>query len=150
MDLLLDICRGLGLALAAGIAAATVFALVLGGTTSPARRIGVLLAAIGGALAFFAALDAADRAAWPGLFLGAPVAAWAATVINGVIAGAEGRAGGSLIGISLIVLGAALLLAAASAVLPPVAVLAAAGLAWVGGQRRGREAEKHEGLRVLR
>jgi hypothetical protein len=150
MDLLLDICRGLGLALAAAVATATVFALVLGGARHPARRIGVVLAAIGGAAAFYIGLDAADRTAWPGIPLGALAGLFAAATINDVIAGAAAREGASLAGIGLIVLGAALLLAAFSALAPPVALVALVGLFWLGTSRRSREAEKYEGLRVLR
>jgi hypothetical protein len=150
MDLLLDIFRGLGLALAVAMAASTVFALVLGDPTHRARRIGVLLAAIGGAAAFYIALDAAERTAWPGVPLGALAGLFGAAVMNDVIAGAASRPGASLAGIGLIVLGLALLLAALSAVLPPVGLVALIGLLWLGTTRRSREAEKYEGLRVLR
>jgi len=150
MDLLLDFFRGLGLAMAVAIAAATVFAMVLGGSDHPARRIAVLLAAIGGAAAFYVALDAAERAAWPGILLGAPAGALTARVINDVISGAASRPGASLIGLGLIVLGSALLLAALSAVLPPVAPVALLVVLWLGSTRRSRRAEKYEGLRVLR
>jgi hypothetical protein len=150
MDLLLDLCRGLGLAIAVAMAAATVFALVLGGTDSPARRIAVVLAAIGGAAAFYVVLDAAERAAWPGIVLGALAGMVTARVMNDVIAGAASRPGASLIAIGLMVLGAAMLLAALTAVAPPVSLVALAALLWQGSARRSRRAEKYEGLRVLR
>jgi hypothetical protein len=49
-----------------------------------------------------------------------------------------------------IVVVAALVEAVLSMVLPPVSLVALAGLAWLGISRRQRAQRKHEGLRVLR
>jgi hypothetical protein len=113
-----------------------------------------------GALAFAASLAEDGDAAWPGLLAGAIATFLAASVAYDVLAGAIGRARGaadsddaaaSAENTLVIAFGlAGLVLAALALFLPPVALVAAAALAFVAAGRRRRAGEKYEGLRILR
>jgi hypothetical protein len=143
MDLFLAGCQGLGLALATG---------AFGGASGRRGPVGALLlvvAMVGGGLLFGWSLDQEDHPAWPGFAAGAVCAAAAFVVVRDFAAGALARAGdggytGGLIALS------ALVLAGLSLLLPPVALLALAGLLWLWAGRQRREARKYEGLRTLR
>jgi hypothetical protein len=143
MDLFLATCQGIGLALAAGS---------FGGASGRRGAVGFLLAAaaaIGGGVLFGASLASADHPAWPGWPVGAVIAVFTFGIVNGVVAGAQARHdGASSIGI-IVALGA-LVLAALSLLLEPVALVALLGIVWLGSARRRRAQRKYEGLRVLR
>ena len=70
-------------------------------------------------------------------------------IVNGVVAGAQARHEGAS-SIGLIVALGALVLAAVSLFLEPVALLALLAIIWLGSARRRRAQRKYEGLRVLR
>jgi len=108
-----------------------------------------LAAAAGGAL-FAAALTSGTDTRWPGIFIGAPIGAFAMLVTHSIVAGASQRAQASQTSLSLTVAGAALILALVAHFLAPIALLAVAAFVWLGISRRRREGRKHEGLRVLR
>jgi hypothetical protein len=150
VDLFLEACQGIGLALAAGgLAGAAAGAARL---DDPAALALGLLGAIGGGLLFGASLSEADHAAWPGWPLGALLAALAFWVLRGLVAGAARRAGEgeSSIAIAAITALAALVLAGLSLVISPIAIVALLGLGWLAVGRRRRDQRKYEGLRVLR
>jgi hypothetical protein len=143
VDLFLAGCQGVGLALAAGI---------FSGSSGRRGTIGALLlvaALIGGAVLFGLSLDGEDHPAWPGVPLGAALAALAFVVARDVAEGARSRQGGAGASEALIAL-AGLALAGLSLVLPPVGLVALAGLAWLAVGRRRRSERKYEGLRTLR
>lgn len=144
MDLFLAICQGVGLATAAGMLAGS---LALEG---PEKRFLIVLAAAAGAALFAASLTSGTDTRWPGIFIGAPIGAFAMLVTHSVVAGARQRAEASSTTVSLIVAAAALLLALVAVFLSPLALILVGGLVWLGISRRRREARKHEGLRVLR
>ena len=151
MDLFLDICQGIGLALAVG---------ALAGAPGQGGWVGnvLFLAAIAGGAALFAvSLSADDYSAWPGLPAGAAVAPVGYSVSRDVAVGARARATGAAgdaegsgTAISLTIALAALALAALSTLLPPVSLVALAGFAWLALGQRRRSRRKYEGLRVLR
>jgi hypothetical protein len=150
MDLFVEGCQGLGLALAMGaIGGALVGASAADGPLNVAISIG---AAVGGALLFGWSLTQADHPAWPGWPVGALFSLFALVTIGGVVAGARSRAGeeGSGSALAAPLLLAALALAGVSLVLGPVALLALAALVYLAIARRRREQRKYEGLRVLR
>lgn len=149
MDLIVAGLQGLGLALAIGTVAGA-----LGGAYEASRSQLALwvVAVIGGAYAFGASLDAEGHPAWPGWPPGAVAAILASIPAADVVAGARERGGGeappaALLGI--VVLGSAGV-AAMALLFGPLSLLYAAGLAWLGWQRRGRGTRKYAGLRVLR
>lgn len=156
MDAFLDICLGIGLALAAG--------LVIGVILPPIMPTwGVLLGAAPlGVLAAAAALAPGDVPVVLALPIGVVSAGLAALVARDVAAGAARRE--SEIGArdfetqleqpsaaltALIVLGA-VAIALLSLLFPPLSLVALAALAYLYWARTRREARKHEGLRVLR
>jgi hypothetical protein len=150
VDLFLEGCQGVGLALAAGsLAGALAGALRL--KDARASIIG-LIGAIGGALLFGFSLSEADHPAWPGWPLGALLAGFAFWVLRGVVAGAAERAGNleSSALIAAAVGASALLLAGLSLVISPVAIIALVALGWLAFGRRRLGQRKYEGLRVLR
>jgi hypothetical protein len=150
VDLFLEGCQGLGLALAVGaLAGAIAGASQL--ADRPALALGAV-AAIGGALLFGASLSEAGHPAWPGWPLGALFAALAFSVLRGLVAGAARRAreAGSSTAIAVIVVVSALILAGLSLVVSPVAIVALLGVGWLAVGRRRRAQRKYEGLRVLR
>lgn len=143
MDLFLAGCQGAGLALATG---------AFGGASGRRGPIGVALlvfAAVAGAALFGLALDAEDYSPYPGWPLGAVLAGFAFFVVRDVAAAAAQRADGGGFTAAMIAL-AALALAGLSLVVPPVSLVALAGLLWLYAGRRRRAARKYEGLRTLR
>lgn len=117
-----------------------------------------VLAAIG-AVVFAASLAEEGDAAWPGLIAGVLATALAATIAWSILAGAIARAEGNEPGskeadaanVMIISFAAAgIVLAAASLFVPPVSLLALVALLWLALGRRRRDAEKYEGLRILR
>src|SRR5262245_41889443 len=152
MDLLLAICQGLGLAIAAGLILGVVFPPIM-----PTWGVVVGVAPIG-VLACGAALNGADEAVWPALPAGVLGAGLAAIVSRDVAAGAIRRQRDDLTGaqvqapsgVTVIVVLAAVAVAGLSLVAPPVGAVAFFVLAWLALSRRRREERKHEGLRVLR
>ncbi len=143
MDLFLATCQGIGLALAVG---------TFGGASGRRGPIGFLLAAaaaIGGGVLFGASLATAGHPAWPGWPVGAVLAVFTFGIVNGVVAGAQARHEGAS-SIGLIVALGALVLAAVSLFLEPVALVALLAIIWLGSARRRRAQRKYEGLRVLR
>lgn len=152
MDLLLAICQGLGLAIAAGLILGVVFPPIM-----PNWGAVVGVAPLG-ILACGAALNGADQPLWPALPVGVVGAGLAAAVSRDVASGAVRREQGQVTdlqvqtpsGVTLIVVLAAVLVAAVSLVAPPVAAVAFFALALLGLSRRRRQERKHEGLRVLR
>lgn len=149
MDLFLQGCQGLGLALAAGVAGAAPLA-----AWRVERRlaaVAAVLAAAAGALLLGASLAGADHPAWPGWPVGAAAAAFAFALTRSVVASAAGRLGGSspaaLPGMAL---AGGVALAGLSLVAQPVSLAALAAGAWLATSRRARARRKYEGLRVLR
>ena len=143
MDLFLAGCQGTGLALAAG---------AFSGASGRRGAIGALLlaaAVVGGVALFGLSLSEEDHPFWPGVPLGAALAAFAFALIRGVSEGARAREQGAGATEALIA-AAALVLAGLSLVVPPISLLAAAGLAWLAAGRRRRAGRKYEGLRTLR
>ena len=143
MDLFLAGCQGAGLALAAGAFA---------GASGRRGTLGWLLlvaAVIGGAALFGISLAEEDHPAYPGWPVGGALAAFSFMVIRDIAAAAAQRADGGGFTGALIAL-VALALAGLSILLPPVAIVAFLGLAYLAVQRRRRAQRKYEGLRTLR
>ena len=143
MHFFLAACQGAGLAVAAGALAG-----------APGRRgtlsnVLAIAAVIGGALLFGASLAAEDHPAWPGWPVGALIAAGSFLVVSDFAAGAAARAEGGGFIAALIALGA-LATAGLSVILPPLGLVALAGIVYLGLARRSRAARKYEGLRTLR
>ncbi len=143
MHFFLAACQGAGLAVAAGALAG-----------APGRRgtlsnVLAVAAVIGGALLFGASLAAEDHPAWPGWPVGALIAAGSFLVVSDFAAGAAARAEGGGFIAALIALGA-LAAAGLSVILPPLGLVALAGVVYLGLARRNRSARKYEGLRTLR
>jgi hypothetical protein len=156
MDAFLDICLGIGLALAAGLVIGVILPPVMPtwGVLGGAAPLGVLACA--------AALGPGDVPMALALVIGALSAGLAALVARDVAAGATRREGEigtrnfetqleqpSAALTALIVL-TAVAIALLSLLLPPISLLALAALAYLYWARGRREARKHEGLRVLR
>jgi len=116
------------------------------------RRWLIVLAAAAGGILFAASLAPETSAAPVGIVFGAPLAALAMTLTNSVVSGARQRAEADPTSVTLMVAGAAVVLALIS--LPSyicvLALLAGGGFLWLGLSRRSRENRKHEGLRSLR
>jgi hypothetical protein len=148
MDTFLEGCQGLGLALAVGMLAGTLAALL---PREGVLTVFALVGAVGGATLFGWSLTQADHSAWPGWPLGFAVALFAFAVARGVVAGAVERAReASPAGIAAPLVLVALVLAGLSLAVPPVSLLAGVALVWLAAARRRRTARKYEGLRVLR
>lgn len=150
MDLFLAACKGLGLALAAGVLIAAVLGAPLSGRGAAARFLPILLAAAAGAALFAVALEPETEDWWWGVVAGALVGAIAARVGTSIVAGAAGRAREAAGTLVLVVVGAALVLAVASLFISPVAIVAAVALAVLSVGRRRKDDRKYEGLRSLR
>lgn len=140
------ICQGLGLSIAAGMLAGSL-------AYKGEYRIGLLaLSGLAGGVLFAASLASQTDTAYIGIVFGAPLAILSMTLTDSVVAGARQRAEADPTSVSLMVAGAALLLALIS--IPDyvcvLALVASGGLFWLGLSRRRRDARKHEGLRVLR
>lgn len=122
---------------------------VLESTAFEASLAGV---AIGiGALLFAGTLADHGYAAWPGLLAGAAVALLAQTSSRDLIARVGKRLDPAARGaLPVYFEGAAVVIAGASILVPPVSLLAIAFLAWLllGGHRR--KGERFAGLRILR
>jgi hypothetical protein len=151
MDLLLAICQGLGLAIAAGLVIGVVLPPIMPswGAFAGAAPLGILACA--------AALTGADEPLWPAIPVGLLGAGLAASVSRDVAAGAARREQGSVeigaqtpVAVTAWVVLAAVVIAVVSIFAPPASLAAAAALAWLALSRRRREERKHEGLRVLR
>jgi hypothetical protein len=140
----LAICQGLGLAIAAGMLAGSL------AYEGDGRTLLLVLAGAAGGVLFAASLSGQTGSAWLGIVFGAPLAGLAMSVTGAVVAGARERAEAQPSAVSLMVAATALVLALLAVFLSPLALLAGAGLLWLGLRRRRREARKHEGLRVLR
>lgn len=118
------------------------------------RALEVMLPVAGlalGALLFAGALAAGGAAAWPGLLLGALCAALAYVAVARLLARARRRTEGSAAGL-FAVYGdlVALVLAAVSIFVPPVAFLALAAFVVLAVRSRSERDRKYEGLRILR
>jgi hypothetical protein len=149
--MLLAICQGLGLAIAAGLILGVVFPPIM-----PAWGV-VVGAAPLGVIAAGAALNGANVAVWPALPVGVIGAGFAAVVAQDVAAGAARRQQGGLgtetqtsSGVTAIIVVAAIVIAGVSLVLKPFSLLVLIALLWLWVTRRRRAERKHEGLRVLR
>jgi hypothetical protein len=152
MDLLLAICQGLGLAIAAGLILGVVFPPIMPtwGAIVGVAPLGVLAAG--------AALHGADEAVWPALPVGVIGSGFSVAVSRDVAAGAARRQRGQLTGaevqspsgVTVIFVLAAVVIAAVSLVAPPASLVVLLALAWLWISRRRRAERKHEGLRVLR
>src|SRR5688500_7292681 len=148
----LEICTGLGLALAVG--------LIIGVVVPPIMPAwGVIAGAAPlGVIACGAALNGADEAVWPALPVGILASGLAATVSRDVAAGATRRQRGSLEaddvrartpgGLAALTVLAAALVAALSVFVPPFSLVALVALAGLWLSRRRAAEQKHEGLRV--
>ena len=151
MDLL-AICQGLGLAIAAGLIIGVVLPPVMPdwGAVAGAAPLGVVAVA--------AALGGEQEPIWPALPVGVIGAGLAATVSRDVAAGAARRERSSIeairtqppAGVTALVVGAAVVVAALGVFAPPSSLAALVALAWLWLSRRRRAEQKHEGLRVLR
>jgi uncharacterized membrane protein YwaF len=114
-----------------------------------------LLAMALGALEFAGSLAGEDHAWGAGLPVGAACALLAFVTVGALLRGARERleARGERSSSSFLALwgdGAALVVALASVLFPPLAYVALAFCAWALAARRRRAGEKYEGLRVLR
>jgi hypothetical protein len=140
------ICQGIGLAIAAGMLA--------GSLAYQGERAQWLLAlgGLAGGILFAASLAPETGMAWIGIIFGAPLAVLSMSLTGSVVSGARQRAEADPTSVSLMVAGAAVLLALIS--LPSyicvLALLAGGAFLWLGLSRRNREGRKHEGLRSLR
>ncbi|MGI9021340.1 MAG: hypothetical protein ACR2G3_11600 [Solirubrobacterales bacterium] len=155
MDLFEASCQGLGLALAIGMFGGALAGIAQGKLDDGRALTGLLLilAAVGGGIAFGASLRVEDHPAWPGWIAGAVVAGFALLVAGSVVAAASERAGdgGSAAFIAAITAAAALVLAALSLTFAaPISLVGLAALAFIAINRRRRAAQKYEGLRILR
>ena len=118
------------------------------------RGLEVMLPVAGlalGALLFAGALAAGGAAAWPGLLLGAVCAALGYVAVARLLARARRRTEGSAAGL-FAVYGdlVALVLAAVSIFVPPVAFLALVAFVVLAVRSRSERDRKYEGLRILR
>jgi hypothetical protein len=151
MDLFVEGCQGMGLALAVGSIGGTLAgARSSEGPLTPAVAVAV---AVAGAALFGWSLTQADHPAWPGWPVGAAFALFAFFVIAGFVAGARRRSSddsATATALALPVLLAGMVLAGLALVLGPIALLALLALAYLAIARRRRAGRKYEGLRVLR
>jgi hypothetical protein len=114
------------------------------------RTATIAVVAALGAIAFAASLAEETSTWWPGIVIGIAVATAAGTVTESVLAGASARSEETAGTLTLIVAGTGMLLVVGSLLVPPVALLAGAGLAVLATGRRRRAEQKYEGLRSLR
>jgi asparagine N-glycosylation enzyme membrane subunit Stt3 len=151
MDLFVEGCQGLGLALAIGSIGGTLAGARSGeGPLTPTLAIA---SAIAGAALFGWSLTQADHPAWPGWPVGAAVALFAFAVVAAFVAGARRRSSddsATSTALALPVLFAAIVVAGLSLAYGPIALLALAALLYLALARRRRAGRKYEGLRVLR
>ncbi len=104
-----------------------------------------------GALAFGGVLEAHGDLAWPGVAAGAAIVILAQRLVGPVIVGARKRLAEKTArdALTLYIDGAAVVVAALSALLPPLGYVALAALVWLLLRRRSRSGEKYAGLRIL-
>ena len=142
MDLFLAICQAAGIGIAVGVLAAAVRNEGASAMTLMALAAGA--AAVAGG--FSATAD--DESFVIGAVAGLLGGVIAARVVGGVVEGAARRGGGGATAFLIAVAGVAI--AAAAILVPFLAIVALAGIAYLGYARRRRAQRKHEGLRVLR
>jgi hypothetical protein len=151
MDLFVEGCQGMGLALAVGAIGGTVVgARADEGALTPALAV---LSAVAAAILFGWSLTQADHPAWPGWPVGAVIALFAFVVLGGFVAGARRRSSderATSTALALPVLLAGIAVAGVSLAFGPIALLALAALVYLALARRRRAGRKYEGLRVLR
>jgi Na+-translocating ferredoxin:NAD+ oxidoreductase RnfA subunit len=122
----------------------------LGGSRAGVYALAAIAVVLG---ALLAAGSIADNSStwWPGIVVGAAAAllgyAAARSLFGRVRARLDAEAAGAL---PLYAEGAALAAAGLSVLLPPLAILVVAGLAWLLAGGRRRAGEKYAGLRILR
>jgi len=134
----------LGIGVAIGMLSGTT------GTRGSARGRMTILAAVLGLLAGVLLAGAADLGTVIAALIGLAAAAIACVVVSDLVSGAgrrEGSGGGAL---GFLVSLAALIVVAASLLLPVLTLVALVGLLWLGAARHRRSQRKHAGLRVLR
>ncbi len=136
------ICLAAGIGIAVGMFSGTT------GLEGAARgRMTLLAVVIGLAFGYFAAA-VFDGVTLLAMISSALFAGLSCAVFSGVIAGATRRGGtAALTFITIIV---ALVIAVASMVFPPIAILPAIAIVWLAISRNRRADRKHAGLRVLR
>ncbi len=136
------ICLAAGIGIAVGMFSGTT------GLEGSARgRMTLLSAVIGLAFGYFAAAIF-DGGTLLSMLVGAIFAGLSCAVVSGVIAGARRRGGTAALGFITILV--ALVIAAASIVVPPLAIIPAIAMVWLAISRNRRADRKHAGLRVLR
>ncbi len=143
MDLFLAICQAAGIGVAVGVLAAA--------TGREGASLATVMALAAGAAAVAGGFSATadDESFVVGAIAGLLGGVAAARVVGGVVAGAARRGGGG--GATAFFLAvAAVIIAAVSILVPFLAIIALAGVAYLGYARRRRAQRKHEGLRVLR
>lgn len=136
------ICLAAGLGIAVGMFTGTT------GLEGSARGRMTLLTAVIGLVVGYLAAAVFDGGTLLSMVFCALFAGFSCAVVSGVIAGATRRGGTAALGFITIV--AALVVAAASIVLPPLAIIPAVALVWLAISRNRRADRKHAGLRVLR
>lgn len=122
------------------------------------RRADILAASVAGlsmgaaAALFGGTLAAHHDAVWPGVLAGFAVAGLAQRVCGPVVVRTRARLSdrGAREAVTLYLDSIALVLAALTALLHPLGYVAVALFVWMLVRARGRRAEKHAGLRVLR
>ncbi len=104
-----------------------------------------------GALAFGGVLEAHGDLAWAGVAAGAVIVILAQRLVGPLIVGARKRLAKKTErdALTLYLDGAAVLLAALSALLPPLGYVAVAGVVALLLRRRSRSGQKYAGLRIL-
>ena len=151
MDVFVEACQGLGLALAAGTIGGTLVGVRPG--EGPLTPIAAIASALAGAALFGWSLTQAGHPAWPGWPVGAVLALFAFVVVGGFVAGARKRSSddrATSTALALPVLLAAIALAGLSLAFGPVSLVALVALVYLALARRRRAGRKYEGLRVLR
>ena len=147
----LSLCQGLGVAIAVGLVIGVVLPPIMPtwGVLAGAAPLGIVVCAF--------ILTGEDEPIWPAFIVGLLGAGLAAVVSRDVAAGAGRRARGGTeigasapLGVTALVVLAAVVVAALSLVAPPFSLVALVALAWIWLMRRRRAEQKHEGLRVLR
>lgn len=148
VDLFNSICQSLGFGLALG---------VLCGVFLP-PRLRLPAAAITGTAAAGIWLQSEDVTFWPMLPIGL-LAILAAAVLGDVFAGASRRealqspgsgSGGASVGLKLVGLALAVLVAGLGYLVPPTAIVWLVAILLLALRRGRTKPEKHEGLRILR
>jgi hypothetical protein len=117
----------------------------------PGLALLIAIALILGALQGAASLDDRNATWWPGLIVGVAAAGLGFAAARSLFGRVRGRLDAEAAGmLPLYAEAAALLAAGLSILLPPLAVLVVAALAWLLAGGRRRAGEKYAGLRILR